>query len=157
MAINGIHLKQLLNLDLVDLKQLEKTLEIERKVLASNQAALIQKASQEKQRILTSIKARAKEKTRLIIQSGLPVKAGHITEAIDSVNDKELSLLWKAVSEKLERCKEQNLVNGKIVSISLQRTTKAMSIVRGQHNKPNLYGSKGSQQSLNTSSMIGKA
>ena len=150
-------LKKLLKQDIVDLTALNTLLEQEKITLTTRNTQKISQLAQHKSQTITQLESRAKQKATLMSKSGLGIRPGHVEEKLSELNDKELMSLWKDSREQLNNCQQQNAVNGSIISQSRQRVTKLMTIIRGQHKAPNLYGQKGKAQTFNSTHRIGKA
>lgn len=157
MTILVDRLKTLLQEDLNELAQLNEILQKERSALKDRSTDDIKQISSEKSAHLKSIEYRAKQKAKLFVEAGHPIKTGAFEKAILEMNDAELNSLWKKVNKALRLCKEQNTVNGTVVSHSLKRVNKLMNIIRGQNNKPNLYGSTGRENAMGGMNSIAKA
>lgn len=155
---NPIHqLKDLLTLDQHDLEALESTLDQEKAALKVRDAAKLDQLSKHKSELISQIETRAKHKAKLLASSGLGIKPGQVELALEKLGDADLLTRWKNSIEKLAQCKDKNLVNGTIISHSLQRTAKIMGIIRGQNSAPKLYGQKGKAQAMSGSHVLGKA
>lgn len=150
-------LKDLLLRDLEDLSNLESLLASEKHHLIARDHKEVDNATKNKDVIIKQIEARAKTKAQLLAKSGLGIKPGRVTEALAQLNNETLLDLWKQSVDQLKRCKELNEINGKVISISLSRTNKLMSIIRGQSSAPALYGQKGKSQTMSGSHILGKA
>jgi flagella synthesis protein FlgN len=150
-------LKQLLEKDLLDLEQLEKTLTEESKALSERKSDAISAYAELKSNLVDQIRQRAKAKARLLATSGAEIHPGEVRKGIEQFNDPELCELWDTSLERLKQCKEQNLVNGLVIQRSKQRTEKLMDLVRGKPQKQNLYGAQGSSQSISGSNRIAEA
>ena len=157
MTISIDRLKALLQEDLKDLTHLSEILQKERSAIKERSTDNIKKISSEKSSSLKSIEYRAKQKAQLFVAAGYSIKAGAFERAVVEMNDPELNILWTEVNQALKHCKEQNTVNGTVVSHSLKRVNKLMSIIRGQNNKPNLYGSSGREHAIGGMNSIAKA
>jgi len=150
-------LKQHLSQDLSDLDKLTELLRSEKELLKTRDHEAIQRTAKHKSELVGQIEQRSKTKAKLIASSGLGIKPGHVEASLSKLGDSELIELWKASRSKMELCKERNQVNGSIISRSLQRTNKLMSIIRGQNRNENLYSQQGKEQSLSGRHSIGKA
>jgi len=150
-------LKLFLKQDIVDLKALKALLDKEKKCLKTRNSADIQNISQHKSQTIQQLDSRSKLKARLIAASGLAIKPGQVGSTLSTLNDDELMVLWHESRQKLASCKDQNVVNGTIISHSIQRTNKLMTIIRGQNQSPNLYGQQGKAQAYGQSTIIGEA
>lgn len=152
------NLKHLLKQDIQDLDTLQQILSAEKTALKSRDSDKIQHITQNKSSLVQQIETRAKQKAKLLASSGLGVKPGKVTETLESFGDRELTELWKQSVQELKTCKDKNAVNGSVISHTLQRTAKLMSIIRGQGNKPDLYGQKGKTSSMSGGRhILGKA
>ena len=152
------NLKHLLRQDLKDLEALSQILNEEKDLLGTRNSDAIQLITKNKSALVQQIEGRAKQKAKLLASSGLGIKPGAVTQTLERLGDTELSELWKQSLEALKSCKDQNSVNGSIVSHTLQRTAKLMSIIRGQGNQTNLYGQKGKAKSMQGGNhILGKA
>jgi len=150
-------LKLYLKQDISDLSTLRILLDQEKESLKVRDNNLIEKLSQQKSQLVQQIESRSKLKARLIASSGMGTRPGEVESSLNTLNDDELMCLWKESRHKLVDCKEQNSVNGTIISRSLQRTNRLMMIVRGQNKTQNLYGDQGKEQNYGGSKRIGSA
>lgn len=150
-------LKNLLRQDIVDLDTLKKLLDQEKQTLTTRNTDQISLLSKHKTQTVQQLESRGKIKARLIAESGLRIKPGHVEEKLQTLNDDDLVNLWQTSREKMQQCKDTNQVNGSIISRSLQRTNKLMTIIRGQNKTQNLYGQQGKEQSYGSTHRIGQA
>ena len=150
-------LKLFLKQDISDLSSLKTLLGQEKDSLKVRDNDQIQTLSQQKSELVQQIESRSKLKARLIASSGMGIRPGEVESSLNTLNDAELMRLWKESRKKLVDCKEQNSVNGNIISRSLQRTNRLMMIVRGQNKAQNLYGNQGKEQNYGGSKRIGSA
>ncbi len=157
MPLQIDRLKALLQEDLKDLTRLSEILINERSSLEERSSTTLQQITSDKSACLKTVEYRAKEKARLFVDAGYTIKAGEFEKVVSTISDPALHALWKEVSQKLKHCKDQNTINGTVVSHSLKRVNKIMNIIRGQHNKPNLYGSSGKEHAIGGLNSIAKA
>ena len=150
-------LKKLIKQDIVDLTALNSILEQEKVTLTTSNTQKISKLAEHKSQTVAQLESRAKAKAKLMSNSGMGIRPGQVEEKLSELKDDVLMSLWQESRNKLNDCQQQNVVNGSIISQSRQRVTKLMSIIRGQHKAPNLYGQQGKSQSFNSSHRIGKA
>jgi len=150
-------LKSFLKQDISDLNNLISVLEREKETLKTRDSASIEAIAKNKSTFVQALEARAKLKAKSFASSGLGIRPGQVEKTLTTLGDTELMGLWKTSQQKLAFCKDRNLVNGNVIARSLQRTNRLMTIVRGQHNAPNLYGQKGKAQSYTGSHRLGKA
>jgi len=152
-----VQLKALLKQDIVDLDALKSLLEQEKRTLTTRNTTQIKKIAEHKSMTVQQLESRAKLKAKLIAASGLGMRPGEVEKTLSTLNDAELMTLWHESRNKLTNCKDSNLVNGNVISRSIQRTNKLMMIVRGQNKSQNLYGQQGKEQNYAGSHRIGKA
>ena len=150
-------LKHLLNQDISELNSLEQLLDNEKETLKTRNSKLIQSLADAKKQVIQSLESRAKLKAQLIAKSGLGIRPGEVKAALLTLDDEELVSLWQSSVDKLSTCKDKNHINGSIISRTLSRTNKLMSIVRGQNNAQKLYGNQGKESSYSGSQIIGQA
>ena len=157
MPLSIDRLKALLQEDIQDLTKLSEILNKERTALKERSTTSLKQLSSDKSSRLKTIEYRAKEKAKLFVDAGYSIKKGEFEQVISEIPDTSLQSLWRKVNIGLKFCQDQNTVNGKVVSHSLKRVNKLMDIVRGQHNKPNLYGSSGKENTMGGLNSIAKA
>ncbi len=150
-------LTTLLQADQADISRLEKLLTEERSALSSRDTVSINRTTEDKKNLIQAIDQRAKQKAQLLAQSGLGIRPGQVEEGLKKLNDAALITLWQETRSALERCKENNLNNGLLISRFLQRTNKLMSIIRGQGKSPSLYGQQGKETAYSGRQHLGKA
>lgn len=150
-------LKHLLKQDISELSNLYKLLETEKETLKTRDSQTIKSIADSKQLIIHSLESRAKLKAKLIAKSGLGIRPGEVETSLKTLKDPELIALWQESRNKLSQCKDKNHVNGSIITRTLSRTNKLMSIVRGQNNSQKLYGQQGKESSYSGSQIIGQA
>lgn len=143
--------------DLEDLSNLQELLSAEKHHLIAREHQAIDQITQQKDALIKQIESRAKAKAKMLASSGLGIKPGEVTQSLAQLNSPALSELWQQSVDKLKHCKEQNEVNGRIIAMSLSRTNKLMSIIRGQSSVPALYGQQGKTHAVSGSHVLGKA
>jgi flagella synthesis protein FlgN len=150
-------LKHLLNQDISELNNLNRTLDAEKETLKTRDSKKIQATANSKQQIIQSLESRAKLKATLIAKSGLGIRPGEVETTLKTLNDEELITLWQSSRDLLSTCKDKNHINGSIITRTLTRTNKLMSIVRGQNSSQKLYGQQGKESSYSGRQIIGQA
>ncbi len=150
-------LKAAVTQDILDLEQLKQVLTHEKQLLATRESIQLKQVSVQKDSLVKLIETRAKQKAKLLATCGLGVKPGHVTEALEKFGDNALVKLWKQSLDLLEQCKQQNEVNGAIITRSQHRTAKLMTIIRGQNTSPTLYGDKGKTAVMSGRQTLGRA
>lgn len=157
MSAFSKQLSSLLQEDLTNISQLEAILQQEREAITRRDTKNINRITQQKKELIQQLDGRAKSKATLLAKSGLGIRPGHVEESLRKLGDAELMTLWQESRSALENCKEKNMTNGLLISRSLQRTNKLMTIIRGQAKAPSLYGQRGKETSYSGSQHLGKA
>lgn len=150
-------LLQLLDKDINDLEQLDATLDKEAEALRTRDSEQINQLAKLKASLVKQVEDRARAKVKLITASGAPIKAGQVKQGIDALGDQALSERWQLSLDRLADCQQKNQVNGLVIQRSKQRNETIMDMIRGKHQKPKLYGQKGSEQRYASSNRIAKA
>ena len=150
-------LTTLLQQDLNDLELLKKTLAKEKEALKSRDHTEISDLTKAKTSLVLKIESRSKAKFKLLKAVGIDPIKEDASKKLAKLEDKNLLILWSAVKQLTQECKDSNQVNGTVIQRSLQRTNHIMNIMRGQNQKKGLYGAKGTQDNLGGSHRIAKA
>ena len=117
-----------------DLTLLITTLTDEHAALAGNDVAALEAATAAKQDRLLAIEQGMRDQVQLLQAAGVTFDDHGITTYLrhcDPQGRLALAANWRQVKELLERCREQNLVNGRIVSMNQRQALRALTILRG--------------------------
>ncbi len=150
-------LSKLLHQDLAELDTLSRLLDDEKDAVRRRDVAQLQQLADAKQKLIGNLEQRAKNKATLLAKSPLKVRPGEVRDKLASLNNAELLKLWDEAYKSMAHCKQRNLLNGKIISLSLQRTHRLMDLLRGQGNQVTTYGNKGNSQHASGSTTIARA
>jgi len=154
-AIN--ELKSLLSEDVRELDSLADILAQEKEVLRSADVASLEKITEQKNTILEGIRDRAKQKIRLLVNIGYKPDAGAPSRFIRTSGLDELYELWTAADSKLRFCQSVNENNGRVVGHLQKRLGRLTDILRGSSAQQKLYGAKGQQTGVSSSTMLASA
>jgi flagellar biosynthesis/type III secretory pathway chaperone len=152
-----LKLKELLKQDLTNLQHLHQTLELELEAFGKSESSAFQNIISKKNEYIGAVESCAIEKAKLLSESGLDIHPGQVEKTLLKLPDPELHELWAQVKNQYTICQNQNEINGKVATHSLNRVQKMMFILRGQSESPSLYSNKGNQTSLSTQQTIAQA
>lgn len=114
--------------------RLTAILQDERTALTSGAVPSVEAATAAKQDCLQALEHNMQIHLDWLAQSGLAAdEHGIVTHLRCCDPDGQLGLesRWRKIKESLSRCREQNLLNGKIVIIHQRQTQQALAILRG--------------------------
>lgn len=117
-----------------DLTLLIATLTDEHAALAGNDVALLEATTAAKQGQLLAIEQGMRDQVQLLQAAGVTLDDHGITTYLrqcDPQGRLALAANWRQIKELLDRCREQNLVNGRIVSMNQRHALRALTILRG--------------------------
>lgn len=127
-------LKTLLDRQHQNVLRLTALLQDERAALTSGALPGIEAATEAKQACLQALEQDTRIHLDWLSQAGLAMdEQGIVTYLRHCDSDGRLALepLWRKIKESLSRCREQNLLNGKVVIIHQRQTQQALAILRG--------------------------
>jgi len=150
-------LKNLLSEDVRELEALADVLAQEKEILGSADVSALQEITEQKNSILESIRARAKQKIHLLVNMGYKPDAGAPSRFIRASGFEELYELWAEADSKLRFCQSINENNGRIVGHLQKRLGRLTDIFRGSSSQQKLYGAKGQQTGNSSSTMLASA
>ena len=150
-------LKSLLSEDVRELDSLADVLTREKDILGSADASALQEITEQKNTILENIRARAKQKIRLLVKMGYKPDTGAPSRFIRSSGLDELYELWTAADSKLRFCQSVNENNGRVVGHLQKRLGRLTDIFRGASAQQKLYGAKGQQTGNSSRTMLASA
>lgn len=150
-------LRQLLQQDCDQLAELAQLLGEENRLLAGSNATALEQLTLRKNSLLDQVRARAKQKIQLLVQSGYRPQSGSPSRYIRSTGLTDLVDLWSHADAALADCQRQNQVNGRIISHLQKRLARLTDIFRGTTGHQKLYGASGEQTSVNQRNMLASA
>src|SRR3569833_2556875 len=134
MSENAHAINELFQRQRRDLKLLIATLTDEHAALAANDVAALEVTTAAKQRRLLAIEQGMRDQVQLLQAAGVTLDDHGITTYLrhcDPQGRLALAANWRQIKELLDRCREQNLVNGRIVSMNHRHALRALTILRG--------------------------
>lgn len=139
---------------------LMETLKAEQTALTGNHLTDLEAATAAKHACLLEIEQGFHRQAALLKDAGLTSDDAGMLAYLrqhDPRGHLRLELRWRQIKELFGRCREQNLLNGRIVSIHHRQTQRALSILcGGEPDKNNCYGPGGRTNATFASRSLGK-
>ena len=102
-----------------------------------------------KDRNLDSISELAEEKNTILDKLGILEKEKQLCAENDLADTDEISTLSNEIKNCLDKCKQQNSVNGGVIEMSLLFNGKILDIINGNFDKQTTYSATGKNNSTN--------
>ncbi|MEE3170634.1 MAG: flagellar protein FlgN [Pseudomonadota bacterium] len=150
-------LKTLLAQDISQLDELADLLGKEKTLLGNSDLRQLEALTQEKNRLLGAIRERAKQKIRTLVQMGYRPENGEPSRFIRSAGLIDVTELWQQADSKLKTCQTLNQTNGRVISHLQKRLSRLTDIFRGATGQQKLYGARGEQTSVSSSTVLASA
>jgi flagella synthesis protein FlgN len=150
-------LKDFLLQDIRQLQDLADTLRSEKTCLSTADLSALETLTTEKNRLLSEIRERAKQKIHTLVAMGYKPDSGEPSRFILSAGLIELHTLWKQADISLRECLELNQNNGRVISHLQKRLSRLADIFRGASGQQKLYGAKGQQTSVSSRTILASA
>jgi len=138
-------------------QELLKLMESERVALKERDVDSLQNIIDDKSTNLMKLESNARQRSQwaaLSQQTG-PMEKSWVN-IIESTNPTMLPR-WQELKENLQLCRNQNEINGKLLSRNQQIFTRLLNVVRGQSDAPNLYNQSGARMNGGQNQSIGEA
>jgi len=135
--------------------KLLQLLQNEHKALSERQYENSQAIIGEKESTANKLEQEASKQRKLLETAGLPYQADSfdkVLKAIPETASIKTAKLKQQLESLLEKCQEQNLVNGQIIAINQQSAETALAILRGQLANDNIGYNEGGKAVTETSS-----
>lgn len=150
-------LKTFLAQDISQLDELADLLGKEKTLLGNSDLRQLEALTQEKNRLLGAIRERAKQKIRTLVQMGYRPENGEPSRFIRSAGLIDVTELWQQADSKLKTCQALNQTNGRVISHLQKRLSRLTDIFRGATGQQKLYGARGEQTSVSSSTVLASA
>lgn len=150
-------LKTLLAQDISQLDELADVLGREKSLLGNSDLRQLEALTQEKNCLLGAIRERAKQKIRTLVQMGYRPENGEPSRFIRSAGLIDVTELWQQADSKLKTCQALNQTNGRVISHLQKRLSRLTDIFRGATGQQKLYGARGEQTSVSSSTVLASA
>ncbi|WP_426417618.1 flagella synthesis protein FlgN [Aestuariirhabdus sp. LZHN29] len=156
--------RAILNLSLQDSKTVTTLHDIllkERTALEKRDAEALESLLGEKQTYIDQLNANAQRRSELLTELGFEHNRKGMSQYIATLpieDQEELSTRWQELESTLEKCKELNLVNAKVLQHTRAAVDRLLTIYRGSAVKSvSLYGEDGAATRGNEHRSITKA
>lgn len=150
-------LKQLLENDIHQLRQLIALMNEESRVLRNRDVKALEPLAARKGKLLDDVRTRAREKVHLLVKIGYRPDQGEPSRFIRSAGLTELTSLWSEAQKLLTQCQGINSQNSRTVSHLQKRLARLTDIFRGSSNQQKLYGASGEQTSVGQRNILASA
>lgn len=151
-------IKQLLLQAIDRIEKLHLSLEEEYRALSSNNLNAFERSVESKIVHTGDLETIEKSIFSLLKNSGFKMNkqgvADYVATFRSNADKKNITTLWKQMSEALLKCQQQNQVNGRILNMASVNIRQALEILTGKRGAPKTYSSQGKQSKGNNSSSI---
>jgi len=149
-------LADILSLEGLCLSRLKQSMEHEQTALETCQVEALEQAVKDKQKALDETTQLRSRRAKLLQQYGFTNDESGIHQCIKRCNptlSKELVPLWKQLDISMKQCRDQNLINGKILDLNSRCIQQTLAILRNGTQPVELYSHHGisSRQGNSTS------
>ena len=139
----SINIEQLLKLDLQHSSRLLELLQQERSTLQQRDSNALAALVEEKDQLIAKLDQSAKLRTQWLQQLGYELNSKSWKALIDQQNSPVIQTLWQKLESTIKECRDNNEINGRLISRSQQTLTKLLNILRGKRASTQLYGRDG--------------
>lgn len=142
------------------LEQLSALLREEREVLAQSDAAQTHAVVERKSELLNQLQQNTLQRNQLLVSSGYSADELGTQAFLNSLPQnlsRDLTVKWQALEAKLEDCKQENLVNGKIIHRSRQQVNLLLNLLQGNPDGGSIYTDAGQAKAVNSQQPLAKA
>ncbi len=148
-------LAELLSEEKICLQRLADSLERERAALEARDGEALERVVAEKDRILDQTSRLHQRRAALLQRCGFSNDEEGLQDCMAQCSpnlSRELAPLWRKLRARMEWCRDQNLVNGRILEQNMRCIRQTLSILRDCPQPLELYGPEGttSEQSLSS-------
>jgi flagella synthesis protein FlgN len=145
-------MEEMLSKDLQAAQQLFNILESEGQAIQERDQTQLHELIARKQGLIKQLENSAQQKTvwlKLPVGSSEEEQHRRWDQLMKKANDPKLSQLWEDFQQRLQDCKAQNEVNGKVIARGQNTLKQLLSILRGrqQVEAPKLYNQAGTASS----------
>lgn len=152
------HLAGLLTAELQCANALEAVLKREHDILLSSVPEEITRISAEKQLLMRQLQQQLVQRDQFLLQFSLPPGNPGTDKLLkDQPAESRAAMLWKALRELAVALRDQNEINGGIVSLGQRHTKQALQILSGRKNDNDYtYGPEGTPRDEGLSNILAK-
>ncbi len=142
------------------LSRLQQSLEQERGALEARQLGALEEAVRAKEKALEEAAELHRQRAILLEQCGYPDNESGVSRCIEHCEpslSRELRPLWKRLHHLIRTCRDQNLVNGKILELNRQSLRQTLEILTRGAGTIELYTPQGISTRQPDSTPLAKA
>ncbi len=153
-------LADVLSTEKLCLLRLKQSLEHEQTALETRQTDALKQAVTDKKNTLNETARLQKRRAHLLQQYGFSNDDSGISRCIASCSpslSKELHLLWKQMYTLTEQCRNQNLINGRILELNDRCIRQTLAILTNGTQPVELYSSQGVSSRQGNPTSLAKA
>ncbi|HFC53540.1 MAG TPA: flagellar protein FlgN [Gammaproteobacteria bacterium] len=153
-------LADLLSEEEICLKRLAESLERERVALETRESEALEQAVAEKRQILEQTARLHQRRAVLLQQYGFSNDEEGLQDCMAQCSpslSRELAPLWRKLRARMEWCRDQNLVNGRILELNMRCIRQTLSILRDGPQPLELYGPEGTTSDQEPSTSLARA
>lgn len=148
----GADFAALLTEEIEYISRLNDALRIERECLSGNDPECLAAVTVQKQNVVDALSGMDRRRAVFLQKAGYSNDNTGIEAFINSHTGnvrKQLQGLWLQMLELASACRQQNLVNGSIIGVSLRHCTNTLAILSGRDPRDELYGPRGNASAAN--------
>jgi len=142
------------------LDQLYQLLQAERQSLATTDADKTQEILQQKTELLQQLQQSSEQRSQLLTARGFSADEAGVHAffaTLPQPESKTLATQWQALQQKLLACREENLINGKVIHRSRRQIESLLDTLRGKDSHQRIYTGSGEAKSVNAGQPRAKA
>lgn len=142
------------------LDQLHELLQDERQSLTASDAQKTQSLLQQKTQLLQQLDQNNRQRSELLTTRGFATDEEGVQAFLASFPPQEsqaYSVQWQSLQQKLEQCKEENLINGKVIHRSRRQVDTLLNMLRGRENNHRIYTGSGEAKPVHSGRPLAKA
>lgn len=130
-------------------------LEKEQACLVEGQTETLPQIAEEKSRVAEQLSGVGNERNRLLAEEGLAGGPSGIEAwCARHPQEKSIAATWAEVLDKARRAKGLNQLNGNLITLRMQHTTRALEALRSASRPLDLYGPDGQSTGVGTARRI---
>ncbi len=153
-------LADILSMEKLCLSRLKESLEREYAALESQQIDTLEKAVKEKQSTLDEVAELQRRRSGLLRQYGFSNDNSGVSQCIERCSpslSRELLPLWEQLHTLIEQCRDQNLVNGRVLELNDRRVQQTLAVLTNGTQPLELYCSQGVSSRQGRSTPLARA
>lgn len=125
---------------------LNTALQLEKDILSNKDFDGLEIVTSKKQALIDALNALDAERQQLLHESGYGADSAGVEDFIHTLQGarrQRLEGLWRRLLDTVAACKQQNLVNGSIIGMSMRHCAQALAVLCGQDPRDAVYDPRG--------------